>query len=53
VSPSEPKGHKRLLSGPRIKPGTQLLRVWRDQTHRVTVLPDGFEAQSPGSEFAD
>jgi hypothetical protein len=32
-----------LFSAPRIKPGTQLLRVWRDETHRVTVLPDGFE----------
>jgi hypothetical protein len=32
-----------LFSAPRIKPGTQLLRVWRDETHRVGVLPDGFE----------
>jgi hypothetical protein len=32
-----------LFSAPRIKPGTQLLRVWREETHRVTVLPDGFE----------
>jgi hypothetical protein len=32
-----------LFSAPRIKPGTQLLRVWREQTHRVTALPDGFE----------
>ena len=32
-----------LFSAPRIKPGTQLLRVWRDETHRVTVLTDGFE----------
>jgi hypothetical protein len=36
-----------LLSGPRIKPGAQLLRVWRDETHRVTVLPDGFEWCGP------
>jgi Protein of unknown function (DUF2924) len=32
-----------LFSAPRIKPGTQLLRVWQEDTHRVTVLPDGFE----------
>jgi Protein of unknown function (DUF2924) len=32
-----------LFSAPRIKPGTQMLRVWQDQTHLVTVLPDGFE----------
>jgi hypothetical protein len=32
-----------LFSAPRIKPGTQLLRVWQDKTHRVTVLPEGFE----------
>jgi Protein of unknown function (DUF2924) len=32
-----------LFSAPRIKPGTQLLRVWQDETHRVTVLPGGFE----------
>ena len=32
-----------LFSAPRIKTGTQLLRVWRDETHRVTVLSDGFE----------
>jgi Protein of unknown function (DUF2924) len=32
-----------LFSAPRIKPGTQLLRVWQDETHRVTALPEGFE----------
>ena len=32
-----------LFSAPGIKPGTQMLRVWQDQTHLVTVLPDGFE----------
>lgn len=32
-----------LFSAPRIKPGTQLLRVWQDETHRVTVLPKSFE----------
>jgi Protein of unknown function (DUF2924) len=38
-----------LFSAPRIKPGTQLLRVWQDKTHRVTVLPDGFECN--GTKF--
>lgn len=26
-----------------IRPGTQILRQWRDQTHTVTALNDGFE----------
>src|SRR6185437_11568585 len=26
-----------------IRPGTQMLRQWRDQTHTVTALTDGFE----------
>ena len=38
-----------LFSAPKIKPGTQLLRVWREETHRVTALPDGFEWR--GSRF--
>lgn len=32
-----------VLAAPRIKPGTQLIRSWRDKTHIVTVLDDGFE----------
>lgn len=32
-----------VLSGPRIKPGTRLYRVWQDKTHVVTVIDDGFE----------
>ena len=32
-----------LLLGPRIKPGTRLIRLWQDKTHTVTVLDDGFE----------
>jgi hypothetical protein len=32
------------LSGcPGIKPGTQLIRDWRGESHRVTVLESGFE----------
>jgi Protein of unknown function (DUF2924) len=27
----------------RIRPGTQLIRQWRDQTHTVTATNDGFE----------
>jgi hypothetical protein len=34
-----------LLSAPRIKPGTRLYRVWKDKTHCVTVVADGFEWQ--------
>jgi hypothetical protein len=26
-----------------IKPGTQMIRQWRNSTHVVTALPDGFE----------
>jgi Protein of unknown function (DUF2924) len=31
------------LIGPRVKPGTRLIRVWRGETHTVHVLEDGFE----------
>jgi hypothetical protein len=32
------------LSGvPRTKPGTRLIRDWRGQSHRVTVLDNGYE----------
>src|SRR5215216_6608703 len=31
------------LIGPRIKPGTRLVRVWRGETHHVHVREDGFE----------
>jgi hypothetical protein len=34
-----------VLSAPRIKPGTQLYRIWKDRTHCITVLADGFEWQ--------
>jgi Protein of unknown function (DUF2924) len=29
--------------GPRVKPGTRLIRVWQGETHSVLVLEDGFE----------
>ena len=32
-----------LSDSPRIKPGTRLIRDWRGQTHRVTVLEKGYE----------
>lgn len=32
-----------VISRPRIKPGTQLIRAWQGTTHTVTVLDDGFE----------
>jgi hypothetical protein len=38
-----------ILSRPRIKPGTRLIRVWQGKTHTVTALEDGFEWQ--GSRF--
>jgi hypothetical protein len=31
-----------LYIGPRIKPGTRLVRAWQGKTHIVDVLPDGF-----------
>lgn len=32
-----------VLGGPRIKPGTRLIRLWQDKTHTVEVLSDGFK----------
>lgn len=32
-----------LSGAPRIKPGTRLIRDWRGQSHRVTVLKNGYE----------
>lgn len=32
-----------VLGGPRIKPGTRLIRLWQNKTHTVEVLQDGFE----------
>jgi hypothetical protein len=31
-----------LYIGPRIRPGTRLVRAWQGKTHIVDVLPDGF-----------
>lgn len=33
------------MIAPRIKPGTKLIRVWRDKTHTVTARDRGFEWQ--------
>ena len=32
-----------LVGAPRFKPGTCLVRDWRGQSHRVLVLPKGYE----------
>ena len=34
-----------IVARPRVKPGTRLIRQWKDTTHGVTVLEDGFEWQ--------
>src|SRR5215211_3325200 len=31
------------IIGPRVKPGTRLIRVWQGETHSVLVLEDGVE----------
>ena len=33
----------KLSTASRIKPGTRLIRDWRGQSHRVTVLENGYE----------
>ncbi|MGH9809249.1 MAG: DUF2924 domain-containing protein, partial [Terriglobia bacterium] len=38
-------GHNALIPGPRIKPGTQILRLWQGKTHTVLALADGFQWQ--------
>lgn len=40
----------RLEVPQRIKPGSELVRIWNDQTHKVTVLAKGFAYQ--GEVFA-
>jgi hypothetical protein len=40
----------RLEVPQRIKPGSELVRVWNEQTHKVTVLGEGFAYQ--GEVFA-
>lgn len=39
----EANPHAELSGVPRIKPGTRLIRDWRGQSHRVTVLDNGYE----------
>jgi hypothetical protein len=35
-------------SGPRVKPGSRLVREWHGRTHTVCVTDDGFEFQGKG-----
>lgn len=37
------KGASRSIQGSQIKPGTQLIREWQGETHRVVVAGRGFE----------
>jgi Protein of unknown function (DUF2924) len=37
------RDESRATVPPRIKPGTKLIRVWRDKTHTVTAREQGFE----------
>ena len=39
------KSNRRIVLPRRIKPGTILVRHWKGQSHRVTVLEDGFAYQ--------
>jgi len=41
----ETAGRIAPLPGPRIKPGSRLVREWRGRTHTVCVTDDGFEFQ--------
>ncbi len=41
----ETSGRIAPLSGPRIKPGSRLVREWHGRTHNVCVTDDGFEFQ--------
>ena len=41
----ETDGRIAPLPGPRIKPGSRLVREWRARTHTVSVTDDGFEFQ--------
>ena len=36
------RGDAAITTQPRVKPGTRLIRQWKDETHEVTVLDDGF-----------
>ena len=41
----ETAGRIAPLPGPRIKPGSRLIREWHGRTHTVCVIDDGFEFQ--------
>ena len=36
------RGDVAISTRPRVKPGTRLIRQWKDETHEVTVLDDSF-----------
>ncbi len=40
---ADPKGYAGRPASPRLKPGSRLIREWRGEVHRVTVLDDGFD----------
>lgn len=40
---ADPRGNAGRLASPRLKPGSRLIREWRGEVHRVTVLDDGFD----------
>jgi hypothetical protein len=41
----ETDGRLAPLPGPKIKPGSRLIREWRGRTHTICVTDDGFEFQ--------
>jgi Protein of unknown function (DUF2924) len=41
----ETDGRITALPGPRIKPGSRLIREWHGRTHTVSVIDEGFEYQ--------
>ena len=46
VAEAKKAGDESLATiAPRIKPGTKLIRVWRDKTHTVTARDKGFDWQ--------
>ena len=40
---ADPKGNAGRPASPRLKPGSRLIREWRGEVHRVTVLEKGFD----------
>ena len=42
IARSDHEAAQEVRSGPRLKPGTLLVREWQGQLHRVMVMDDGF-----------